>query len=302
MGKRNHRLDHSVFRVKPGKRVRLDDHDPAYSGDFTGKEQAKAALEQDKEMLAEAQELLYASGSHSLLIIFQAPDAAGKDSVIKHVMSGVNPQGCEVHAFRAPNAEERSHHFLWRPQRVMPGRGRIAIFNRSYYEEVLAVRVHPAFLESQWLPPKHQEALAAGKLGRIWEDRFDDINSFEKHAARNGVCIIKFFLNVSQEEQRERFIARLEDPAKFYKFSAADLDEAPFWKQYRKATEDLLAATSTDWAPWYVIPADRKWFTRAAVADIIAARIRELGLRLPALSKKQMEGIKEARRILGVKG
>jgi PPK2 family polyphosphate:nucleotide phosphotransferase len=298
MSKLGNTLDLSPFLVKPGKRVKLKDFDPKYSDGFANKDEAKAALDEDKQMLSEAQELLFASGMHSVLIIFQAPDAAGKDGAIKHVMSGINPQGCEVTGFRAPNEEERSHHFMWRPMRFLPGRGRISIFNRSYYEEVLVVRVHPAFLENQYLPPKHQEKLAKGKLDSIWQDRFDDINSFEKHATRNGMCIIKFFLNVSQEEQRQRLLQRLAEPAKHYKFSAADLRERPFWKEYRHATEEMLEKTSTAWAPWYVIPADKKWFTRAAVADVIAQRIRDLKLHLPKTTDKQLAAIKDSRKIL----
>ncbi|MGE0609737.1 MAG: polyphosphate kinase 2 family protein [Pirellulales bacterium] len=275
-----HRIDHTPFLVEPGKKLSLKDHDPRFTSDFKNKKQAHAALLEDVSLLADAQELLWASKEYSVIVIFQAMDAAGKDGTIKHVMSGVNPQGVAVHSFKAPSDEERLHHFLWRPMRIAPARGQIAIFNRSYYEEVLVVRVHPEFLDQQWLSRKQRSA----PLKDVWQARFEDINAFERTNSHNNVCIIKFFLNVSREEQRERFLERLENPEKHWKFSAADLRERAYWDEYQHAYEEMLQATSTKDAPWYVIPADKKWFARACVADIIAYRIRHLDLRYPTVS------------------
>jgi PPK2 family polyphosphate:nucleotide phosphotransferase len=292
--KEKHRLDHSPFLVKPGKKLRLKDHDPGFTGGLKDKAEAREALIDDVSALAEAQELLWASQEYSVLIIFQAMDAAGKDGTIKHVMSGVNPQGVDVHSFKAPSDEERLHHFLWRPARVTPARGRIAIFNRSYYEEVLVVRVHPELLHKQWLPHELQ-----GKdLADVWQSRYEDINAFERTGTRNNVCILKFFLNVSRKEQKKRFLQRLNRPEKYWKFSAADLRERAYWDDYMAAYEDMLAATSTPWAPWYVIPADKKWFTRACVADIIADRIERLELQPPRVNDKELEALQEAKRQL----
>jgi PPK2 family polyphosphate:nucleotide phosphotransferase len=295
---KTHRLEHKPFLIAPGKKVRLADHDPGFTGDFRSKAEAKKALLEDVSGLAAAQELLWASKEYAVVIIFQALDAAGKDGTIKHVMSGVNPQGVNVYSFKAPTDEERLHHFLWRPMRASPGRGQIAIYNRSYYEEVLVVRVHPNFLEQQWIP----HDLRKKDLKHLWESRYDDINAYERTITRNNVCVIKFFLNVSKQEQRERFLARLEDPEKHWKFSAADLNERAHWDAYQEAYEDMLSATSTDCAPWYVIPADKKWFTRACVADIIATRIGALDLRYPQLSEKAHAELLEARRRLAEEG
>jgi PPK2 family polyphosphate:nucleotide phosphotransferase len=289
-----HRLDHEPFCVAPGKKVRLADHDPAFTAGFKDKKEAQKALLEDVTELAAAQELLWASKEYSVIIIFQALDAAGKDGTIKHVMSGVNPQGVEVYSFKAPTDEERLHHFLWRPMRATPARGRIAIFNRSYYEEVLVVRVHPALLEQQWLP--HE--VRGGDLKKVWESRYEDINAFERTATHNNVVLLKLFLNVSRKEQKKRFLARLDDPEKHWKFSAADLRERAHWDDYQQAYEDMLNATSTRHAPWYVIPADKKWFTRAAVADIIATRICELDLKFPRVSADAETALAEARRQL----
>lgn len=289
-----HRFDHRPFLVPPGRKVRLEDYDPGYTAGIKDKEEGKAVLAEDVGALAEAQSLLWANGSRSVLVIFQALDAAGKDGAIKHVMSGVNPQGVDVFSFKAPNEEERSHHFLWRPMRKVPARGRIAIFNRSYYEEVLVVRVHPEFLESQFLPSR-----VAGKpLAKLWRSRYDDINKFEEILADSDVTVIKFFLNVSKEEQRVRFLERLNNPEKNWKFSAADLRERGFWDDYQAAYEEMLNATSTKTAPWYVIPADRKWFARAAIADIIVSRIGDLKLEPPKPTKQQLEELDQARREL----
>ncbi len=292
--KKPHRLDRTPFLIPPGKKVRLKDHDPDFTGGFSDKAEAKNALLEDVTGLAEAQELLWASKEYSVVIIFQALDAAGKDGTIKHVMSGVNPQGVDVHSFKAPTDDERLHHFLWRPMRVQPARGRIAIFNRSYYEEVLVVRVHPELLEKQWLP----HDLRDGDLKDLWKSRYEDINAYERTAARNNVCTIKFFLNVSKKVQRKRFLERLEDPEKHWKFSASDLRERAFWNDYQDAYENMLSATSTEWAPWYVVPADKKWFTRACVADIIASRIAALDLEFPKVSEKDLAALEEAKREL----
>ncbi len=289
--KARHQLDHGPVLVPPGKKLRLKDRDPAYAAGFDTKAEAKEALLEDVSGLAQAQELLWASKAYAVIIIFQALDAAGKDGTIKHVMSGVNPQGVDVLSFKAPSDEERLHHFLWRPMRATPARGRIAIFNRSYYEEVLVVRVHPEMIEKQWVP---HDRLENGLEG-LWKARYEDINAFERTAVRNNVCIIKFFLHVSKSEQRERFLERLNDPGKNWKFSAADLRERGHWDEYQKAYEDMLSATSTKWAPWYVIPADKKWFTRACVADIITSRIEELSLAFPKVSKRDRAELEEAR-------
>jgi PPK2 family polyphosphate:nucleotide phosphotransferase len=286
-----HRFNHKEFKVKPGSEVKLDDFDPAWTNGINDKNAAKEALLEDVEALSQAQEVLWASGQKAVLVIFQALDAAGKDSTIKHVMSGVNPQGCAVYSFKAPSEEEKQHHFLWRPNRFLPAKGQIAIFNRSYYEEVLAVRVHPQFLKGQWLP----ESFDPKKLDKLWEQRFDDINRWEKALSNQGITIIKFFLNVSKEEQKKRFLERLERPEKNFKFSASDVHERAFWNDYRKAFEQVLAATSTDVAPWYVVPADKKWFTRAVVADIIAARIEAMDLKIPELSAAQKEELEKSK-------
>lgn len=286
-----HRLDHKPFLVPPGERIRLADHDPGFTAGFKDKQAARKALLEDVSGLAASQELLWASKEYSLVIIFQALDAAGKDGTIKHVMSGVNPQGVSVHSFKAPSDEERMHHFLWRPTRVLPPRGYIAIFNRSYYEEVLVVRVHPEFLNGQWIP----RDLRGKDPSLLWQSRYDDINAYERTGTRNNICILKFFLNVSKQEQRKRFLERLDTAEKHWKFSAGDLRERKFWDQYQQAYEDMLNATSTQWAPWYIIPADKKWFARACVADIVANRIQELELTYPSVSDTELAALAQAR-------
>ena len=289
-----HRLDHQPFIVPPGKKIRLKDYDPGYTGGIIDKAAAKDALLEDVSDLAEMQDVFWASKSHALVIIFQALDAAGKDSTIEHVMSGVNPQGVNVYSFKAPTEDERLHHFLWRPIRVLPPAGMIVIFNRSYYEEVLVVRVHPEFLDSQ---PLTAEIRKKG-LENVWQTRYDNINAFERTLARENTHIVKFFLNVSRKEQRKRFLQRLENPEKNWKFSVNDLNERQHWDGYQKAYEDMLSATSTEWAPWYVIPADKKWFMRAAVADIITARLRALDVRYPVVPEKDLTALAEAKRQL----
>ena len=276
------------FRVKPGSRLRLKDHDPGWAqtkelrrlGKEAVKARAQEVLAQNLRELAEAQELLWASDTQSVLVVLQAMDAGGKDGTIKHVMSGVNPQGCSVVGFKQPSAEELDHNFLWRYTKAVPERGKIGIFNRSYYEEVLVVKVHPEVLERQRLPP--------GKRGKsFWQARYEDINAFERHLARNGTAILKFFLHISREEQRERFLARIQDPHKNWKFSAADVAERAHWDAYMQAFEEALSATSTDWAPWYVVPANNKWVARAVVADILTSTIGSLDLSYPQLDEEQ---------------
>jgi PPK2 family polyphosphate:nucleotide phosphotransferase len=287
------------FKVTPGKRLRLADRDPAWVptkamkalGRDEVKARAETMLRRSLDELAEAQALLWAADRWSLLVVLQAMDAAGKDGTIKHVMSGVNPQGCQVVGFKQPSAEELDHDFLWRCARRLPERGRIGIFNRSYYEEVLVVRVHPELLDQQKLPP--------GKRGKkLWKARYASINAFERHLVRSGTVVLKFFLHVSKAEQKKRFLERLDQPDKHWKFSAADVAERAHWDAYMEAYEDALGATSTPWAPWYVIPADRKWITRAAVADVIATTLRGLDLRHPEPSDEQRATFDEARRAL----
>src|SRR5207245_788829 len=252
-------------------------------------------LETDINRLAEYQDVLYAQDTHALLIIFQALDAAGKDGTIKHVMSGVNPQGTQVFSFKQPSAEELDHDYLWRYHKAVPERGRIGIFNRSYYEEVLVVRAHPEFLHAAKLPPETIE-------NDIWKQRFEQINDFEHYLVRNGVEILKFFLNVSREEQRRRFLARLDTPEKNWKFSLSDVKERAHWNDYQKAFEAVFNHTSTRWAPWYVIPADHKWFTRVAVADIIISKLKSLDLKYPTVSKDHMKELQIARELLESEG
>lgn len=284
-------MKHDRLIVPPGKKIRLRDFDPADTGKFHSKDEAREKLESDVVRLAKYQDILYAQDSYALLIIFQALDAAGKDSTIKHVMSGVNPQGTQVFSFKQPSAEELDHDYLWRYQKCVPERGRIGIFNRSYYEEVLVVRVHPEFLRPEKLPTD-----AAKK--DIWKQRFEQINNFERYLVRNGVAILKFFLNVSREEQRRRFLARVDTPEKNWKFSLSDVKERACWNDYHKAFEDVFNHTSTKWAPWYVIPADHKWFTHAAVADIIISKLKSLDLKYPTASKEHLQELQSAKELL----
>lgn len=287
------------FRVPPGETVRLKDHNSSWAqtkemgelGKDAIKERARQILDENLADLAQAQDLLYADDRYALLIVFQAMDAAGKDGTIKHVMSGVNPQGCQVFSFKKPSAEEIDHDFLWRYAKCLPERGRIGIFNRSYYEDVLVTKVHPELLASQRLPD--------GKRGKkFWHRRYQDINAFERHLVRNGTVILKFFLNVSKDEQRRRFLQRLDRQEKNWKFSAADLAERSYWSKYMRAYADCLSATSTRWAPWYVVPADHKWVTRAVVADIITTAIRSLDLKYPEVTGEQKQRLDEAWRQL----
>jgi PPK2 family polyphosphate:nucleotide phosphotransferase len=283
------------FVVRHGDRSALTRHRPDETGHFASREQAVDRLKKGIERLAARQEMLYAQNEYALLLIFQGMDASGKDSAIKHVMSGVNPQGTDVHAFKQPSTEELGHDFLWRAVKVLPARGRIGIFNRSYYEEVLVVRVHSEILAAQRLPH-------ACVTARIWEERFEDINAFERHLWRNGTIVRKFFLHVSRSEQEKRLLKRLDDPAKNWKFSPADLPERAKWKAYKSAYEDMLAATSHRHAPWYVIPADHKWFAHVVISDVVVKTLDDLDLSFPELSVKQRRELARARRRLQNEG
>jgi len=281
------------FRVTNGDKFRLKDIHPddtlgLKSGD---KPRAKEALALGVDVLAKLQDKLYAQDKWAVLLIFQAMDAAGKDGAIKHVMSGVNPQGCQVYSFKAPTSEDLDHDYLWRCIKCLPERGRIGIFNRSYYEETLIVRVHPGFLHKQKLPP---ELITKN----IWEERFRDIRGFERYLANNGVAICKFFLHVSKKEQKQRFLERLENPEKNWKFSAADLHERGFWDEYQEAYEDLICHTATKYAPWYVVPADNKWFTRVVVAAAVIDTLSSLDLAYPQVGKEQRKELAAAKRAL----
>jgi PPK2 family polyphosphate:nucleotide phosphotransferase len=257
------------------------------------KKLAAKLLEENRLKLSKAQELLYASNTHALLVILQGMDAAGKDGIIKNVMSGVNPQGCRVRSFKQPSNIELSHDFLWRHFADLPEKGMISIFNRSYYEEVLIVKVHGKLLEAQNLPYR--------KYGNtFWKHRYEDIVNFERHLVRNGTTILKFFLHISRDEQKKRFAERLQDPSKFWKFSAADLEERQYWNDYLKAYEDMINNTSTKWAPWHVVPADSKWLARSLVSELITASILSLGIKFPTPNKQQLGLIQEARRKLSL--
>jgi len=281
------------FRVDKGHKFRLRDFDPRDTLDFGSedKPRAKEVLALGIEALAELQDKLYAQDRWALLLVFQAMDAAGKDGTIKHVMSGVNPQGCDVVSFKAPSAEDLDHDYLWRCMRSLPERGKIGIFNRSYYEETLVVRVHPAFLQGQKLP---KELVTK----HIWKERFEDIRDFERYLGRNGVVIRKFFLNVSKGEQKRRFLERLENPEKNWKFSANDAKERGFWGDYMNAYEDMIRHTATEEAPWYVVPADNKWFTRLVVAAAVVDTLSSLGLDYPRVDDEKRRQLAVAKRAL----
>ena len=284
------------FHVEPGTRVKLKDHETGWQqsealkrlGKAAVKGRAQEVLAENLADLAEAQELLWASDTHSVLVVLQAMDAAGKDGTIKHVVTGVNPQGVHVTGFKRPSDEALDHNFLWRYANAAPARGTIGIFNRSYYEEVLVVKVHPEILDSQKLPE--------GKRGKkFWEARYEDINNFEKHLVRNGTVILKFFLNISKDEQKKRFLERIDNPEKHWKFSESDMRERGFWDDYMEAFEDAMSATSTEWAPWYVVPADSKWVARAVVADILTSAVRSLDVEYPEVSDEKRAAITRAR-------
>ncbi|BAS54762.1 MULTISPECIES: polyphosphate kinase 2 family protein [Leptolyngbya] len=284
-------MKHDRFIVPANTKINLKDYDPAYTDGLTDKAAAQAELQQGVQRLAKYQDILYAQDSYALLILFQAMDAAGKDSTIKHVMSGVNPQGCQVYSFKSPSSEELDHDYLWRSNRALPERGRIGIFNRSYYEETLVVRVHPELLVHQKLPPE-----ANGK--EIWDKRFKQINHFEQYLVENGIVVLKFFLNVSKEQQKKRFLARINEPEKNWKFSVSDAKERQHWDQYMEAFEDVFNNTSTSYAPWYIIPADHKWFTRLAVSDIIVSTLKSLHLSYPTVSEVRRAELLEAKKVL----
>ncbi|MGA8214760.1 MAG: polyphosphate kinase 2 family protein [Candidatus Sulfotelmatobacter sp.] len=279
------------YRIDDGKQFRLKDFDPADTGRWHSVEQAKEHLLKDVARLEDLQSKLYAQDRWAVLLIFQAMDAAGKDGTIKHVMSGVNPQGCQVYSFKVPSEAELQHDFLWRTTQHLPERGHIGIFNRSYYEEVLVVRVHPKALQSEKLPPPLVTS-------DIWEERFEDIRGFERHMARNGTAIRKFFLHLSKREQKRRFLARLEEPEKNWKFSAADIHEREYWDDYQKAYEDMIRNTASKHAPWYVIPADNKWFTHLAVSAAIVETLEELSLAYPKVDASKRKELQAARQTL----
>ena len=278
------------FRITDGQSFRLKDFDPADTLDFKSedKPRAKETLAAGVEALAKLQEILYAQNRWAALVIFQGMDTAGKDSVIKHVMSGVNPQGCQVHSFKAPTSEELDHDYLWRCARDLPERGVIGLFNRSYYEETLVVRVHPELLEKQKLPAKLLSE-------NIWQERFQDIRSFERYLTRNGIAVRKFFLHLSKKEQKKRFLERIEKPEKNWKFSASDVHERKHWDEYMEAYEDTIRHTATEEAPWYIVPADNKWFTRLIVAAALVDLLASLDLSYPKLSKEELKELAQAK-------
>ena len=282
------------FRINKGKNFRLKDVDPDDTLDFTkeaDKPKAKEALAMGVTALAELQDKLYAQDKWAVLLIFQAMDAAGKDGAIKHVLSGINPQGCQVYSFKSPSSEDLDHDYLWRCMKDLPNRGQIGIFNRSYYEEVLVVRVHPEFLAKQKLPPK-----LVGK--NIWEERFEDIRNFEQYLSRNGVVVRKFFLNVSKKEQKRRFLDRIDDPQKNWKFSSNDAAERDFWDDYMEAYEEMIQETATKEAPWYVVPADNKWFTRVVVAAAVIETLASLDLAYPKVDEGKLKELAAAKKKL----
>jgi PPK2 family polyphosphate:nucleotide phosphotransferase len=279
------------YRVDDGKHFRLKDFDPAGTAEWKSKKDADEKLMKDIERMAELQDKLYAQDNWAVLLIFQALDAAGKDGTIKHVMSGVNPEGCNVHSFKVPSDTELQHDFLWRTTRHLPERGHIGIFNRSYYEEVLVVRVHPEALKNEKTPPSLVTK-------NIWEERFEDIHAFERHMARNGTVIRKFFLHLSKKEQKRRFLARLEEPEKNWKFSIADIREREFWDDYQNAYEEMIQNTAQKHAPWYVVPADNKWFAHLVVASAIVETLEELDLSYPKVDARKRKEIQEAKKAL----
>ena len=292
-------IDAENFKIPSDKKIKLKDSDSGWEpkwameeeekeGKKAVKEKASAYLEESRQKLVGLQELFWANGTYSMLIILQGIDAAGKDGTIEHVMAGVNPQGCQVTGFKTPSEEELNHDFLWRHYKALPERGRIGIFNRSYYEDVLIVKVHPEVLAKEKLPEDDK-----GK--DFWSERYNDINMFERHLVRNGTIILKFFLNISQNEQKSRLLKRLEDPDKQWKFSLTDLSERTRWNDYMDAYEEMLNKTSTEWAPWYLIPADKKWVTHSAISEIIVSQIKKLNLEYPVLSKEQSEALEKAK-------
>ena len=284
------------FLVPQGKKLNLKTYKTDFTGDYTDKEDAINDLRDNIVRLSKLQDVLYAENRHAILIMFQAMDAAGKDSAIKHVMSGLNPQGTEVNSFKQPSLEELDHDYLWRSMKVLPQRGRIGIFNRSYYEEVLIVRVHPEILQFQQLPDK----VRVDK--NIWKNRFEQIRNFEEYLTENGISILKFFLNVSKAEQKKRFLKRINTPEKNWKFSATDAKERAFWDDYMQAYQDAIEATSTRDAPWHIVPADNKWFTRVVVSEIIAQKLESIDMKYPVLNEEHRKQLAEAKKILESEG
>jgi PPK2 family polyphosphate:nucleotide phosphotransferase len=282
-----------AYRVTKGEKFRLKDNDPGDTMGFKSeaKPRAREALAMGVQVLAGLQERLYAQDKWAVLLIFQAMDAAGKDGAIKHVMSGVNPQGCQVRSFKSPSAEELDHDYLWRAMKVLPNRGEIGVFNRSYYEETLVVRVHPEFLAKQKLPPQLI-------VKDIWKQRFEDIRNFERYLANNGIVVCKFFLHLSKKEQKRRFLERLETPDKHWKFSAADMAERGFWDDYQDAYEDMIRNTATKHAPWHVVPADNKWFTRVVVAAAVIDTLDALDLQYPKVGEDKLKELAAAKKAL----
>jgi PPK2 family polyphosphate:nucleotide phosphotransferase len=277
-----------ILRITPGKKINLrKDYDPGFTGKWINRTEAEETLAEGIQLLAQEQDKLYAQDNYAVLMVLQALDAAGKDGTIKHVMSGVNPQGVDVHSFRAPAGDELDHDFLWRNFLTLPRRGHIGIFNRSYYEEVLIVRLHPEFLAGQKLPPSLKDE-------KIWKRRFEEINYFEKYLVENGIVVLKFFLNVSKKEQGRRFLERATLPEKNWKFSAADMTERERWDDYINAFEDVFNNTSTAWAPWYIIPGDNKWFTHLAVAEVLLHTMKSLNLAYPTVSPEQKQVLEQA--------
>jgi PPK2 family polyphosphate:nucleotide phosphotransferase len=291
MRRGNMHMDGARFVYRPGEGATLSDFDPKFTGDFSDEGEARDSMAEDARRLAEHQDMLMAHGTHGLLVIFQGMDAAGKDATIKHVMSAADPQGCEVKMFKEATEKEVRHDYLWRAARALPARGQIGIFNRSYYEQVVTERVHPEKLEQQCLP---EEAKGEG----LWERRFRQVNDFERYLVENGVHVLKFYLNISRGEQRERLLERLERPDKRWKFSTDDVEERGLWGEYMKVYEEVFEQTSTDWASWHIIPADSRWFARAAVASVIVSKLKSLHAEYPRLGEEQEQEMEDARKAL----
>ncbi|MEP6924813.1 MAG: polyphosphate kinase 2 family protein [Pyrinomonadaceae bacterium] len=285
-------MNYKDFIVPEGKRIKLADYDANFTGNYADKEAGLADLQNSREKIIKLQEVMYAQNVHALLVVFQAMDAAGKDSTVKHIFAGINPQGLQTAAFKPPTEEELDHDFLWRASKLLPERGKIGLFSRSYYEEVLVVRVLPEILQSAPLPEK----IKSDK--KIWEKRLADIRHFETYLTNNGVSVLKFFINISKDEQKQQFMERIEDPAKHWKFSFGDLADRSRWDDYMRAYEAAFEATSTLNAPWYVVPGNKRWFTRATIARIIAEKLESLDLKYPQVSAKQKQQIEEARKML----
>ena len=288
----NQKLITDQFKVPADKPISLGNYDPKFKGEFKNQKAAKKQLKDDIKLISDLQYQLYAENERALLIIFQAMDAAGKDSAIKHVFSGLNPQGCEVYSFKQPSSNELKHDYLWRHYKSLPERGKIGIFNRSHYENVLVTKVHPEFLLAENLPDIHTEEEVTDAF---WDERYRQINAFERTISNNGIIIIKFFLHVSKEEQKKRFLARIENREKNWKFSSSDIRERMFWDKYQDAYEKALSNTSTQWAPWYIIPADKKWFSRVAIGNIIAETMKKMHIRMPEISEDEANALKTAK-------